>query len=132
MWISSGPSRIIKRTVGTGGLAAGSLAVMSSDTAIKAAAATTDATIIGVSVAAYAATKVGELYEITSDTILGAKYTGSTKTSLTDADLGKAFDLSSDVLVNLDDVTGGCCVCEGYDNANKTIFFKILKTKRMV
>lgn len=131
MWISSGPTRTIKRTIGTGGLAAGSLAVMSSDTAVKAAAAASDATIVGVSPAAYSAAAVKELYEITSQTILGAKYTGSTKTSLTDADLGKVFDLSSDLLVNLDDTTGGCCVCEGYDNANKTIYFKILNTKRV-
>jgi len=132
MWIVSGPVKTIKRTIGTGGLAAGSIVVMSSATAVKGAAAPTDATICGISTDTYVATDVGVLYGITSETVIGAKYTGSSKTSLTDADLGKVFDLSSDVLVNLDDTTGGCCVCEGYDNDNKYIYFKVLATKRVV
>lgn len=129
MWISNGPFSVVKRTVGTGGVASGSLSVMSSNTAVKGAAAATDGTIFGVACADFEATTVGDFYKITDDTIIGAKYTGSTKTSLTDADLGKIFDLSDDATVNLDDVTGGCCVCEGYNNDNDIIYFKIAPAK---
>lgn len=129
MWISNGPFSTVQRTVGTGGTDAGSLSVMSSNTAVKAAAAPTDGTIFGIATKAYSAGEVGIFYSITDETIIGAKYTGSTKTSLTDADLGKVFDLSDDETVNLDDTTGGCSVCEGYDNDKDVIYFKIAPAK---
>jgi hypothetical protein len=128
MWISSGPWTTEKATVGTGGTAKGSLSVMSSDTAIKATAGPTAATVFGIACAAYDAAAIGDFYAITGETVIGSKYTGSSKTSLTDADLQKVFDISSDVLVNLDDTTGGCCRCVGYDNANSIIFFKVVES----
>ncbi len=129
MWISNGPVSTIKRTVGTGGTAAGSLCVMSSNTAVKAANAASDATIFGIACAAYDSGDVGDFFEVNEDTMIASKYTGSSKTSLTDADLGKVFDLSSDVLVDLDDTSGGCASCEGYDNDNDLIFFKVVSAK---
>lgn len=122
---------VVKRTVGTGGVARGDLCVMSSNTAVKAAAAPTDGTVFGIALEDKSAGEVGKFMPV-SDCVIAAKYTGSSKTSLTDADLGKAFDLSDEQTVNLDDTTGGFCVCEGYDNDKDLIFFKVLLTKRQV
>lgn len=131
MWISSGPYTTVKRTVGTGGTVRGSLCAMSSDTAVKAAANPTDGTIFGIATDTYAATDVGIFYKITSDTQIAAKYTGSSKTSLTDADLGKSYDLSSDLIVNLDDTSGGPFICDGYDNDNDIIYGHIVAVERV-
>lgn len=47
-------------------------------------------------------------------------YTGATKTSLTDADIGTAFNLKDARTVDLDDSASGICTLVGYDNKNKT------------
>lgn len=58
-------------------------------------------------------------------------YTGSTKTSLSDADLGTAFDINTDAIsINLDDTTGGMCVVVGYDNTAKTARVKFKSASR--
>lgn len=109
-------------------IAIGDLLVISSGKASVAAAAPTAATVLGVATSAIttggtvtAADTV--FYEPIRGRRVRAKYTGSSKTSLTDADLGTTFDLSDKVTVNLDDTTGGICVAVGYNNDNDTIDF---------
>lgn len=48
-------------------------------------------------------------------------YTGTTKTSLADTDLGTTlFDLASATAIGLDDTTGGMCSVVGYNNTLDT------------
>ncbi|MNH83817.1 hypothetical protein D3C73_362210 [compost metagenome] len=48
-------------------------------------------------------------------------YTGTTKTSLSEADLYTVkFDLGNKTTINLDDTTGGMCQVIAYDNTKKT------------
>ena len=132
MYIRDGQSStVVKATVGTGGVAKGSLCVITSNTAVKSAAAPTAATVFGIALATVAATAVGS-FELVSNRIITAKYTGSSKTSLTDADLTKVFDLTDDLTVNLDDTTGGCCFCVGYDNVAKTMDFLVTEAAKIV
>lgn len=109
-------------------IAIGDLLVISSGKASTAAAAPTAATVLGIATSAI--TTGGSV--TAADTVfyvpingerVRAAYTGSSKTSLDDEDLGKTFDLADKVTVNLDDTTGGCCVCVWYDNDNDTIDF---------
>ncbi|MGE5631384.1 MAG: hypothetical protein ACM3TR_09845 [Caulobacteraceae bacterium] len=109
---------------GAGGIAVGDLVVGTLSAAVKAAAAPSAGTVIGICTVAAAQSAVGEV-ELISGRVLRAPYTGSTKTSLADTDFGTVFDLSNSTTVNLDDTTGGCCVCVGYDNNNDTIDFRV-------
>lgn len=59
-------------------------------------------------------------------------YVGTTKTSLTQADLYTvAFDLSSKTTINLDDTTGGMCLVFRYDNVKKTADV-VIKTSNII
>lgn len=109
--------------VGTGGVTKGGLVTFSAGTVIKATSAPTAGTIVGIADATVTAGGTVGVEFITGGKIVRATYTGSTKTTLADADLGKVFDLTSDLVVNLDDVTGGACHCVGYDNLAKAIDF---------
>lgn len=124
-------STVIKGTVGTGGVTKGDLVVLSGNTFVKAAAAPTAATVIGISLGTYAATAVGK-FELAQGRIVTAVYTGSTKTSVTDADISKVFDLTDSQTVNLDDTTGGVCYCVDYDNDLKLIDFILTPASRAV
>lgn len=56
-----------------------------------------------------------------SGLVVRLPYIGTTKTSLTDADLATTlFDVTSAGKVSLDDTTGGMCSVVGYDNDKKT------------
>jgi hypothetical protein len=59
---------------------------------------------------------------LTRTSIIRIPYTGTTKTSLTDADcFGTAFDWDGTAKkLNLDDVTGGTLLVVAYDNTNDT------------
>lgn len=133
MFISDGkPSAVIKGTVGTNGVVKGDLCVLSSNTFVKAAAAPSDGTIVAIALETASATTVAKFELATSARIITAKYTGSSKTSLTDADISKIFDLTDSQTVNLDDTTGGCCFCVDYDNDLDLIHFIIVPAKRAV
>lgn len=123
---------VIRGTVGTGGVVKGSLCVLSSNTFVKAAAATTDGTIAAIALETADAAAVAKFQLVSNTPIISAKYTGSSKTSLTDADISKIFDLSSDLIVNLDDTSGGCAFCVDYDNSLSLIDFIIAPAKKAV
>jgi hypothetical protein len=125
MEIVSGGYTIRKMVAGTGGGVKGDMAVVSSSTAVKAAAAPTAATVLGVFVETVAAGAMAQIAVPGKDGKIRSEYTGSSKTSLADADIGKVYDLSDENTVNLDDTTGGIAVCQGYDNDNDTIDFVI-------
>lgn len=93
-----------------------------------------DDAFVGVSNKAYTSTTAGDLIELIlalPDVIFEVDYVGSTKTSLTLADLGTAFDLSASdpTVIDLDDSTGGAWVCVGFDNTKKTALVKLLRSK---
>lgn len=53
--------------------------------------------------------------------IVRIDYTGTSKTTIADADMyGTAFDLSDEKTIDLDDTTGGMCKVVGYDNTAST------------
>lgn len=133
MFISDGgPSTVIKGTVGTGDVAKGDLCALSSNTFVKAAANPTDATIVALALETASATEVALFELIAPVKIVSAKYTGSSKTSLTDADISKTFDLADSQTVNLDDTSGGPCLCVGYDNDLDLIHFVVVPVERAV
>lgn len=123
---------VIPVNVGTGGLANGSMAVTSSNTAVKATSPVTAATALGTSIGAYDASSVGYI-ETFDNHILRCDFTGSSKTTLVDADIGKIFDISDDVTVNLDDTTGGCFMYVGNaDNTNKQADFRLVESFKAI
>jgi hypothetical protein len=133
MWLKQAhKSTVIKGTVGTGGTNKGSLCVLSSNTFIKITDAPSDYTVVGIALETSVATDVIG-FELVSDApIITAKYTGSSKTSLTDADISKIFDISDDLTIDLDDTSGGTFMCVGYDNDNDTIDGIIVPLDRAV
>jgi hypothetical protein len=127
MEIISGGYTVRKIKAGTGGGVKGGIAVVSSSTAVKAAAAPTAATVLGLFLEDVDADAVAQIAVPDKDALIRAPYVGSSKTSLADTDLGAVFDLNSSdpTKVDLDDTTGGIAVCQGYDNDNDTIDFVI-------
>lgn len=125
MFITNATPNVIRLITGSGGLAAGDMVVISSGKAVKAAAAAGAATIVGIARETTAENAVCAIDQITSETIISATYTGSSKTSLAATDVGTLFDLSSASVVNLDDTTDPIAVCVGYNNTTKQILFKI-------
>lgn len=115
----------------------GYLIVSATNKASVAAAAAADGTVLGV--AAESLTTTGSVdaddviqYDCNPNSEYWLKYTGVTKTSLTDEDLGKTFDLSATnapYTVDLDDTTGGIIFCTGYNNDRKEIKGLILNRK---
>ena len=67
-----------------------------------------------------------------SETVFYVDYIKGTKTSLTAADIGTAFDLDSSdpSSINLDDTDGGAWVVEKYDNALGKAWVRCLASKR--
>ena len=130
MYIRDGKkSTIIKGTVGVGDVAKGDLCMMSSNTFIKATDGASALTIVAIATKDAVATETGS-FELVGDRIITSKYTGSSKTSLTDADISKIFDITNSQLVNLDDTSGGCCFCVDYDNDLDLIDFIVIPAQR--
>jgi len=67
-----------------------------------------------------------------SDVIFKVDYVAGSKTSLTDADIGTAFDLKSTALnkIDLDDTTDGAWVVVDYDNTAGVAWVKCLAAKK--
>lgn len=59
--------------------------------------------------------------DLNPNSIYSFPYVGTTKTSLTNSDIGTKFDVTNAYTVNLDDTTDGFLECVGFDNAKKTI-----------
>ncbi|MEC0265140.1 hypothetical protein [Paenibacillus anseongense] len=105
----------------------GFVVVNSTNRAAAAGQAAADGTVYGVTVNSITTTgTVGAsdtvFVDVNPNSIYEFPYVGSTKTSLTDSDLGTTFDLGANAYtVNLDDTTGGYFRCVGYSNTKKTI-----------
>lgn len=126
-FIDGKESTVLKLVVGTGGIKKGDLCVITSETVVKAAAAPTAATVIGIAVADAVATAMG-LVEVCGERIIRSAYTTA------DSALGtnKIFDLSDEKTVKLDDTSGGCCFCVGYDKVRATVDFVVTAAARII
>jgi hypothetical protein len=133
MWLrEAGKSTVIKGTVGSGGVLKGDLCVISSNTFIKITDAPGDYTVVGIALEDADAAEVAKFELVSNAPIITAKYTGSSKTSLTDADITKLFDISDAQTIDLDDTTGGTALCVDYDNDLDLIHFIVHPADRAV
>lgn len=133
MWVrEDSKAAVIKGTLGTGGASKGSLLVLSSNTFVKVTDAPTNYTVAAIALEDGIATDVISMQLVSSAPIITSKYTGSSKTSLTDADISKVFDISDDRTIDLDDTTGGTALCVGYDNDLDLIHFIVYPEDRAV
>jgi hypothetical protein len=90
------------------------------------------ARIIGVAIEGVTNATVGQLaqVEIDCDSLYRTGYEGTTKQTLTDADVGRAFDYNPATdRMNLDDTLGGFLIVTAYNNTEKTA--DVLLTKRL-
>lgn len=127
MWISSGPMETIKGRVGTGGVTAGALCIVSSNTIVVATEAVTAGTVYGIAAETAAEGVDATFYKIKSGTIIGARKTAAS--TLTGADVTKTYDIASGAItIDTTDTTGGPFVCTGYDNTTDTIYGNLLET----
>lgn len=102
---------------------AGSIVVVSSGKLTVGAAAASAGTVAGVALEAITTGTSVDAddsidVDINPSSIYWMAVTGSSKTSLTDADIGTLFDLSNAYTVNLDDTTGGYCQYVGGYNSS--------------
>lgn len=125
MNILSANPRVKSFIAGTGGTANGDLVVWSSGKVVKAAAAATAGTVVGIALEAVDADAMVLVSIIKPEDIIEAVYTGTSKTSLADTDIGTVFDVTGPITVDLDDTTDGYCVCVGYNNTVKIIKFMV-------
>jgi hypothetical protein len=133
MWVrDSSKSTVIKGTVGSGGVLKGDLSVISSNTFIKITDAPGDYTVVAIALETADATEIAKFELVSNSPIITAKYTGTSKTSLTDADISKLFDISDAQTIDLDDITGGTAFCVDYDNDLDLIHFIIHPPDRAV
>jgi len=133
MWLrEAGKSTVIRGTVGSGGVSKGDLCVISSNTFIKITDAPTNYAVVGIALEDAIATDVIGFELVSNAPIITAKYTGSSKTSLTDADITKVFDISDAQTIDLDDTSGGTALCVDYDNDLDLIHFIVYPEDRAV
>lgn len=89
------------------------------------AAVAGDTAVLGVSEGLDFLKRVAKV-RLNPNAVYEVKYTGVTKTSVTQADVGKTFDIgASPNIVNLDDMAGGMCQVVDFDNVKKTVQVKI-------
>lgn len=120
-------SNVHKLVVGTGGVTKGDLCVISGNTVVKAAAAPTAATVIGIALETAVATALAAI-EIAGGRVITAPYAGTASNLATN----KVFDLTDSTKVNIDDVTGGVCFCVGYNTEKTTLDFVLTAASRIV
>lgn len=130
MYIASGEKAVLPFIAGSGGVAVGELCVISSGKVVEAGAAASAATIVGICVQAALENAVALVDIIGEGTVVAAKYTGSSKTSVADTDFGTLFDIDDGLTVDLDDTTDGIALCVGYDNTCDEIHFVITAADR--
>lgn len=123
MEIVQGGYTVRKMVAGSGGGSKGDVAVVSSNKAVKAATGPTAGTVLGLFLEDVAENGIALIAVPDKNAIIRAPYIGTTKSSLADSDLGKVFDLKDEKSIDLDDTTGAVCICQSYDNENKTIDF---------
>ena len=126
-FIDGKTSTVVNLVVGTGGVAKGDLCVITSNTVVKAAAAATAATVIGIATAAALDTAMASI-ELCGDRIIRAPYAGTESNLATN----KVYDLTDETTVNIDDVAGGSCFCVGYNAVNDTVDFIVPIAQRII
>lgn len=127
--------------VGTGGVTADGLVVVSSGKAVKAAQPISAATLVGIARETVASGSYVQV-DLIENHLIEATFTGSSKSSLADTDLATVFDVTGDLNINLDDTTGGTFVVGGngiaatagtwYDNTNLLVRGKFTAASRYI
>ena len=131
MWVrEDAKTVVIKGTLG-GTVIKGDLLVLSTNTFIRTGDAPSG-TIMGIAMEAGVTTEVILIQLVTSEPILSAKYYGTSKTSLTDADISKTFDFYGYDSIDLDDTTGGVAMCVDYDNDIDVMHFILVPSGKVV
>ena len=123
MEIVQGGYTIRKMVAGYGGGSKGDVAVVNSNKAVKATTGPNAGTVLGLFLEDVAENGIALIAVPDKNAIIRAPYIGTTTSSLADSDLGKGFGLKDGKSINLDDETGAVCICQSYDNENKTIDF---------
>jgi len=113
--------------VGTGGVTKGDLLIWSSNTVVRAAAAASDATIVGIAMEAAVDTAMC-LVDVGLDRVIRSEYAGTASNLATN----KIYDLTDANTVNIDDVTDGIFYCVGYNSTAKTIDGIITHAHRLI
>lgn len=126
----------INAKVGTGGVTAGCLCVITGSalgiTVVKAAAALSAGTLLGIATETVTAGNYAEI-EVVGNHILTGSVTGSSKTSLVETDKLTTFDISDENTINLDDTTGGSFVYVGnYDSTQGTADFMVTEAAKFI
>jgi len=121
-----------------GGTVKGAMTMMSSGKVIPATAYISASTAMGIARETVASGSY-VLVDLIEDHIIEADFTGSSKTSVTDADVASVFDLTGDSTINLDDTTNGSFVIGAnagsgyfYDNTNLKVRGKFLQSIRYI
>lgn len=108
------------------------------ESGLLCAAAAADTAIAGIANESVTPSADGELVEVvmaTANTVFRVPFDADgTKKTLTNADLGTAFDLHSGALntIDLDDTTGGMWIVVGYDNTNLRAYVVLDRDKASV
>lgn len=104
------------------------------ETGLCTVGTTGDTAIVGVANETLTATVDGEKLEVVlalGDVVFEVDYVGTTKTSLTNADIGTAFNMvATGDKIDLDNTTGGMWVVVGFDNDAKKAHVVLSRTAR--
>ena len=124
-------------TVGTGGVKKGQLVIASSGTAVTAAEAPTDATVLGVALDTKAEGAQVQIECIDGSLIEADIYQGGSTDSFTATDVGKAFDIfvdgsTGEMFVDPNDTTGAFLVLMSYDTSKNKAWLKIHRAKLLL
>lgn len=131
MWVREDAKTVtIKGTLG-GTVSKGDLLVLSANTFVRTGDAPSG-TIMTIALEDGVSTDVILMQLVTSEPILSATYYGTSKTSLTDADISKTFDFYGYNSIDLDDTTGGVAMCVGYDNDIYVMHFILVPSGKVV
>lgn len=121
---------VIRGTVGSGNVTRGDMCVLSSNTFVRIANGASVLTVVAIAMESAVAAAVAKFQLVSNQPIIRARYTGVSKTSLTDADISKVYDISTSAIIDLDDTSGGFAFCVGYDNDLDTIDFIVIPAQR--
>lgn len=122
---------VIPFYVGTGGIAKGQLAMLSSGTAIDATEGASTAIYIGIAQDDYDAGVVGYFDDIRGALVELPIYQGGSTDVFAAADVGKAFDIYVDgstgvMYVDPNDTTGAVVVVQAYNNAAQAAIVRFI------
>lgn len=107
------------------------------ESGLLCAGAAADTAFVGIANESLTPATNGEMIEIVqalANVVFRVDYVVGTKTSLTNADIGTAFDLKSTALnkIDLDDTTGGAWIVVGYDNDHDKAYVVLDRDKAAV